>query len=293
LTRALAHRAAANAEYLLNGFERALAHYDRAVAILEKIPDPAELARTLHAKVGLLYLLTRFDELFECSSRARSIFEQLGDAGRLARLDVNLAHAYHRLDRHAEALACCDRALPILERVGDQEGLLAALINKAVVLTVFHEFDQATDLYVRALDLSETQGKVAWALLSRYNLAYMKYLSGAAGEALRQFSQLRREFERTGDMRHVSLCHLDEAEVFLEIGDLDGCVLSAREARRLSQELGLNLEVGKSFFFEGAALLRNGRKAEAEPLLADARRCFESEANGVWGAMLQMQTMLL
>jgi CHAT domain-containing protein len=292
LTRALAHRAAANAQYLLNSFEPALAHYDEAVALLEQIEDPTELARTLHAKVGLLYLLTRFDELFECSSRARSIFEQLGDHGRLARLDVNLAHAFHRLDRHAEALACCERALPILGRLGDEEGMLAALINKAVVLTIFHEFGPATELYRKALALAEAQQKNAWVRLSRYNLAYMQYLNGSAGEALREYSVLRGEFERAGDARHAALCRLDEAEVLLEIGDLDGCILSAREARRSAGELGLNFEIGKTLFFEGAALSRAGRKPEAELLLLDAKRRFESERNTVWTAMLRLQTAL-
>ena len=94
LTRGLAHRAAANAEYLLNNFELALDRYNRAVAIFEQINDATELGRTLHAKVGLLYLLTRFEELFECSERARRIFQDLGDRGRLARLDVNLAHGF-------------------------------------------------------------------------------------------------------------------------------------------------------------------------------------------------------
>ena len=147
LTRALAHRAAANAEYLLNSFDRANRHYDFAVELLERADELGELGRTLHAKVGMLYLLSRFDELFECSVRARRIFEQLGDRRRLARLDVNLAHAYHRLDRHAEALACCERALPVLDEVGDQEGLLAALINTAVVVTIQHDFERATGLY--------------------------------------------------------------------------------------------------------------------------------------------------
>ncbi len=293
LTRALAHRAAANAAYLLNNFDGALSHYDQAVSMLELIDNPMELARTLHAKVGLLYLLSRFDELFECSTRARSIFEQLGERGRLARLDVNLAHAYHRLDRHAEALACCERALPVLEELGDEEGLLAALINKAVVLTVFHEFAEAFELYRRTLALSESQGKTAWVLLSRYNLAYMRFLSGAAGEALREFAELRQEYERLGDMRHACLCWLDEAEVLLEIGDLEGCVLSAREARRLAGELGLNLEAGKSLFFEGAAQKRAGRKDQAQPLLMEATRRFASETNSVWTAILRLQTVLL
>jgi len=293
LTRALAHRAAANAQYLLNSFGSALGHYDEAVLMLEQIDNPTELARTLHAKVGLLYLLNRFDDLFECSSRARSIFEQLGDRRRLARLDVNLAHAYHRLDRHSEALACCEQALPILEELGDDEGLLAVLINKAVVLTVFHEFGKATELYEKALALAQSQGKTAWVLMSRYNLAYMQYLSGAAGEALRQIAALHQEFMRAGDARHGALCRLDEAEILLEVGDLEGCISSAREARQLAGELGLNLEVGKSLFFEGAALKRAGQKAKAEPLLIEAKKRFESETNTVWTAILRLRTILL
>lgn len=293
LTRALAHRAAANAEFLLNNFEPALDHYNRAVAILERLDDPTELARTLHAKVGVLYLLTRFDELFECSSRARSIFERLGDRGRIARLDVNLAHAYHRLDRHSEALACCERALPVLEQIGDGEGLLAALINTGVVLTILHEFERATDMYKRALVLSQSQGQTPWARLSKYNLAYMQYLNGEAGEALRQLTHLRPEYEEAGDERHTCLCWLDEAEILLEIGDLEECISSARHARQLAQKLCLNLEIGKALLFEAAASKRQGQTAEVHPLLAEAKQRFESETNSVWTAVLKLQTVLL
>jgi len=293
LTRGLAHRAAANAEYLLNNFELALDRYNRAVAIFEQINDATELGRTLHAKVGLLYLLTRFDELFECSERARKIFEDLGDRGRLARLDVNLAHAYHRLDRYSEALTCCERAIPVLEEIGDQEGLLAALINTAVVLTPLHEFERATELYRRALALAKSSGNIAWLLLSKYNLAYLRYLDGETGEALREFTALRIEFERTGNERQTCLCRLDEAEIFLEIGDLDECIASAREARRLALKLGLNYEVGKSLLFEAAALKRVGRTAEAEPLLLEAKHRFTSEKNNVWTAVSRLQTALM
>jgi tetratricopeptide (TPR) repeat protein len=293
LTRALAHRAAANAEYLLNSFDRALGHYDQAVRMLERGDDLDELGRTLHAKVGMLYLLSRFDELFECSVRARRIFEQLGDRGRLARLDVNLAHAYHRLDRHAEALACCERALPVLDEVGDQEGLLAALINTAVVVTIQHDFDRAIGLYRRALALAESQGKTSWVLLARYNLAYMNYLQGEAGDALRLFDQLRQEYDQAGNDRYASLCRLDEAEILLEIGDTDESILCAREARQLAKKLGLNFEIGKSLLFEGCALQRAGKPDEATPLLQEARQRFESETNNVWTAMLRLQTVMV
>src|SRR5688500_5113460 len=54
ISRALAHRAAANAHQLMNEFEPALIGYDRAISILEGLDEPTELGRTLHAKVGLL-----------------------------------------------------------------------------------------------------------------------------------------------------------------------------------------------------------------------------------------------
>jgi CHAT domain-containing protein len=292
-TRALAHRAAANGQYLLNNFELALDHYNEAVSIFDRIGNSTELGRTLHAKVGLLYLMSRFDELFQCSARARTIFEELGDRGRLARLDVNLTHAYHRLDQYSEALACCERAMPVLEESGDSEGLLAAVINKAVVLTALHDFESANELYRRALELAESQRKTAWVLLSRYNLAYMRYLNGETGEALRDFATLRKEFEQIGDERHTCLCRLAEAEILLEIGDLDECVASARDAKRLALRLGLNYEIGKALLFDAAALKRAGKKADAEPLLQEANRRFTSERNNVWSAMSRLQSASL
>ena len=293
LSRALAWRAAGNAHRLLNQFQSALENYEKAAAILQTLDEPLELGRTLHAQVIPFLLLSRFDELFARAEQARELFEKLNDRRALARLEVNLANAYHRLDRHHEALAHCERALPILQEVNDSEGFLAASIDSAVALTAMHEFERAEQHYRNALGLAAKMGMTAWVLLSRYNLAYLRYLTGDTAEALGELRSLRKEFERAKEEWQVCLCWLDEAEVLLEIGDLEEAIRAARQAKTLGIKLGLNSETGKSLLFEAAAQLRLGRKKDADELLQEAIRRFKTEKNGVWTAVSRLQTALL
>lgn len=292
LTRGLAHRAAGNALQLLNKFEPAVQHYNEAIDLFEQLHEQTELGRTLIAKVGLLFYLSRFDELFECALRARLLLEKIGDRQRLGRLDVNLAHAYFRLDRHIESLECSERALKMLEEAGDQEGILGATINSAVTLSSMHEFERAEEYFQKALRLATELRHPTWALVSRYNLAYLRYLGGNPGEALREFAELRKVCEAAREERRLCLCWIDEAEILLEIGDLDESIQAARTARTLAQKLGLNAEIGKSFLFEAAAGLRLGRNDEALELLQKATQRFEAEGNGVLVASSKLQTAL-
>ncbi len=292
LIRALAHRAAGNARQLLNQYQSALDSYNAAAVLLEDLNQPIELGRTLHAKVGMLFSLSRFDELFECSKRARKIFEESADHNRLARLDVNLATAYHRLGRHKEALECSERAVSVLNDGDDSEGLVAASINSAVTLTAMHEFERAEQRYGTALETAKRSGMSSWVLLSRYNLAYLRYLQGDTAAALVELQAIRREYERLNDEFMLCQSWLDESEILLEIGDLDECVRCAGVARVLGQRLGLNSEIAKSLLFEAAADFRLGQNDRAIDLLSQATRRFASEGDNVSAAVSMLQTAL-
>lgn len=292
LTRALAHRAAGNALQLLNEFQSALDNYNRAASLLETLDEPIELGRTLHAKVGMLFSLSRFDELFACSVRARELFEQCSDRKRLARLDVNLAHAYHRLGRHREALASSERALAILEEIHDAEGFVAASINSAVTLTAMHEFDRAEERYRKALHVATGMNMASWMLLSRYNLAYLRYLGGDTASSLRELETVRREYELANDEWMICQCWLDESEILLEIGDMEESIRAARKARALGKKLGLNSEIAKSLLYEAAAGLRLGRCDDAMDLLERAMERFAAEGDKVSTAVSKLQIAL-
>jgi len=293
LTRALAHRAAGNASRLLNKFEPACDHYAKAVQFLEAVDQPVELARTLHAGLVPLFFLGRFEELFHTADRARSLFEDAGDCRGIARLNVNLAHAYHRLDRHREALKCSETAVMILEKIGDAEGFVAASINSATTLTIMHEFERARERYVKAQQTASEHDLWSSALLCRHNLAYLRYLDGQTGSALQDYAQLHSEYRKLNDEWQLCRCLLDEAEIFLEIGDLDEAVRAAQESRLLATKLNLNLEIGKASLFEAASRIRLETPEAAAPLLAEATRRFEREGNTVWTAASHLQTALL
>ncbi len=292
-TRALAYRAAGNAHQLLNQFQSALESYNAAAAIFETLDEPIELGRTLHAKVGMLFTLSRFDELFECSARARQLFEECADHRRLARLDVNLAHAYHRLGRPAEALECSNRALRVLEDIKDHEGFIAASINSAVTLTAMHEFESAEERYRRAMRLATDQNMSSWVLLSRYNLAYLRYLQGDTARALDELHVLKHEYERANEEWMICHCWLDEAEILLEIGDFDDSIAAAGRARSLGIKLGLNSEIGKSLLYEAVAGMRVGESKQSAKLLEDASRRLTTGGDQISTAAAKLQAALL
>jgi len=292
-SRALAHRAAANARQLMNQFDAALTSYDRAISILEGINEPTELGRTLHAKVGLLNFMCRFDELLVCADRARSIFEALDDRHRLARLDANLSHAYQRLNRFDLVLRFAERAIPALEAAGDREGYFAALTNSAAALTLMSDFEEAERRYARALEIAAAMGWSVWVLSCRYNLAFLMYLRGNSSKALREISDLRARFEDAGDRRQACQCYLNEAEILLEIGDVEGAIESACQSRVIARSLGLHLETGKSLVFQAIAARRSNNTEDLGSLLSEATRCFEQENNGVWTAVAKLQVALI
>ncbi len=292
VSRALAHRAAANAHQLMNEFEPALNSYDRATSILEGIDEPVELGRTLHAKVGLLNFMCRFDELLVCADRARSIFETLNDRHRLARLDANLSHAYQRLNRFDLVLHFAERAMPALEEAGDREGYFATLSNSAAALMLMNDFEEAERRYARALGIAETMGWSVWSLACRYNIAYLLYLRGNSAEALREIDALRSTYEERGDRRQVCQCCLNEAEILIEIGDFKGAIEVAGRAEVLARSLGLSLETGKALVFQAVAARRLNTR-EIGPLLAEATRCFQEERNDAWTAIAKLQVALI
>ena len=276
----------------MNQFHSALEHYNEAAVIFDRLDERAELGRTLHAKVGMLFSLSRFDELFKCSEQARRLFEETSDDKRLARLDVNLAHAYHRLGQPRQALECSERAIPVLEQIHDTEGLIAASINSAVTLTAMHEFERAEQRYRVAMNLASELKMASWILLSRYNLAYLRYLAGDTATALAELQELRHEYIHLKDDWMTCQCWLDESEIFLEIGNIEDSISAALAAREFAFKLGLNSEIAKSLLYEAVCLMRLGRPADAEKLLDEAMTRFANEGDHTSTAVSKLQTCL-
>ena len=146
----------------------------------------------------------------------------------------------------------------MLREIKDVEGFVAASINSAVTLTAMHEFEGAEARYRQAMQEAAGLNMSSWVLLSRYNLAYLRYLSGDTAAALDELRLLRQEYERTSKDWMTCACWLDESEILLEVGDLEDAMSAARNARALATKLGLYSDTGKSVLYAAAAKSRLG-----------------------------------
>jgi CHAT domain-containing protein len=302
---ALGLRAKANALMLLDRYQPALDHYQRAATLFEDLNEPGEVGRTLSSSIGALMWLGKYDEAFEAADRARKIFTARGDSQRLARLDVNVATVFHRQDRFPEALASYERAYELLA-AGEQgtkadpererariEGLAVTLSNLATCLIIMNDFDRALDTYRRARSFCEEHGMPTLVALVDYNIAYLYYLQGQYSTALELYKGMRERFRQLDDRYHGALCLLDESEIFLELNLISDAAEAAGRAWETFRSLGTGYEAGKSRLNEAIAYTQLGRTKVGLALFREARRIFDREKSGVQLSVIDLYRALV
>jgi CHAT domain-containing protein len=129
-------------------------------------------------------------------------------------------------------------------------------------------------------------------LLSRYNLAYLRYLAGDTAAALEELLRLKQEYIDLKDDWMTCQCWLDESEIFLEIGNIEDSISAALAARKLASKLALNSEIAKSLLYEAVCLMQLGKAADAQKLLDEATTRFASEGDQTSTAVSKLQACL-
>src|SRR5262249_27233842 len=105
-------------------------------------------------------------------------------------------------------------------------------------------------------------------------------------EALQGFSRIRQQL--TGSSRHIALCDLDEAEIYLQLNlSKEAAILADRAIERFNQ-IGMRYEEAKARTFYGVALMQMRRFDEALDMFRTAKRGFEAEGNVYWVALLDV-----
>jgi tetratricopeptide (TPR) repeat protein len=177
----------------------------------------------------------------------------------LARLYNNVANIYHRTDDHATAYGYYEKAYGIFQKLGDEDAIAVSTFNLSTSLADVDQFEKSDEMYAKAIELSERRGLTDLATQANYNRAYLQYLRGRYSEALDSFSRLRLKFEAAGSWRHLALCDLDEAEIYLQLNlSKDAAILAMRAADEC-QRIGMRYEQAKATAFYGVALMQQRR----------------------------------
>jgi CHAT domain-containing protein/predicted negative regulator of RcsB-dependent stress response len=290
---ALSLRAKGNALNLAGRNQEAIDFYQQALELFEEWKDDQQIARTLTNSVQALILLGEYDRAIAAADRAREIFTKLGDARRLARLANNVGNIYHRQDRLEEALACYERAYEQLLSYGDSEELVIALSNMSMCLITLNDFPRALATYERAQLLCGEKKMPLLRAQADYNIAYLHYLRGQHSRAIEMLHAARRRCEASGDHYHFALCHLDLAEIYLELNLSHEAIHMAHEGQALFMKLGMAYEEAKCQAYEAMGFSQLGKAVQALDLFKECRAKFVHEKNLVWPSLIDLYQALV
>lgn len=285
-SQAYALRAKANSLWFLGENQEASALHRQAVQLFKLVDRPIEVGRTLSTSIQSLILLGEYERAYSAAKEAQKIFADAGETLRLARLDINIGNIFHRQDRFREALSHYRRAYMRLVFDDDQEGIIAALHNIAVCLIMLNDYESAQSAYEKLREFCASRNVPLALAQAEYNIAYMHYLRGSYGRALDMLRATQELAQRIGDRYHSALCHLDLAEIYLEINLGHDAVEVAQQAFTEFDQLAIKYEAAKALCYLAIALARERKVFRALELFQRARSIFIKEKNYLWSSLI-------
>ena len=286
-------RAKANALYVLDQHAAAIQLHEQAIALFEQAGDEAELGRTLSGCIQPLLLLGRYDHALATAEKARMIFQRQGNALRVARLEVNVGNIYHRQDRFQEALGYYERAYHELLQHDDAEGLAAVLSNLSLCYISLNDFPKALELHQIARKHCAEKGMPILVAYADYNIAYLHFLRGEYGRALKMLRDASLSAKTADDAYQMALCSLDLSEIYLELNLSTEAGELGRAAHEAFGRLGFGYEGAKALAFAAIAASRTGQAFEGIKLFAQAKEMFVIDKNLVWPSLIDLYEALV
>jgi tetratricopeptide (TPR) repeat protein len=213
-------------------FERAIPYYKLAIEHLEQAGQHHRAARNKNGYVAALFHTGRYEEALAVARTAEEWLKANNDEVGYARLCSNIANLHHRNDDHAQSYKYHLMAVETFEKIGDPHPLAMAYLNLANALGNIDNFEKADEMYQKSEAVSRSLSMLDLCAQAEYNRAFLHYLRGRYSDALQSFSRLRARFEEVGG-RHLALCDLDEAEIYLQLNlSKDAATLATRAAER-------------------------------------------------------------
>ena len=189
--------------------------------------------------------------------------------------------------------ALAEPVAPILEWDGFFNRLLTAsrFANRcsaraAVCLIVQNDFSEALKRYEENSAHCREHGLFLLAVQADYNIAYLHYRRGDYTRAIELYNETQERCSEFDDPYHKALCHLDLAELYLEVNLTDEAVRLADTAHAAFVDLDMPYEASKALVFAAVGAIQEKRTIQSLGLFSKARSGFEGEGNQAWCGMV-------
>ncbi len=275
--RLAAYRTLARITHMSGKHSQALKAYLQAHRLART--QPLIRGRIDKALIDVYMYVGDFGKARKAAREALNIFSRHKAEVDLAQTRVNYANLLHRQDRHREAEKLYREAAEFFADRGDELALARCNYNRANTLVQLFDMEEAEDLYNQAMVIYETAGYDLDACDAKYGLAWLNMLRGKYHRALIELAECEQIYREGGDPRGESLCLLDRAESYLNLGLYEDALRSARTAEKKFSRLKIRYEKAKAALYRGEAAHAMGKMGEARLALTRARTGFAEEKN--------------
>lgn len=179
-------------------YPQAADHYERALALAEKLDDRPGQANALRGRGVVARWQGDTAVAVDCSERAMALFRALDDVSGVARcLNTlgNIARAQGNFDR---ARACFTQSLDMRRQAGDKRGIAASLFHLGTFAYYQGDYAEAHDYYSQSLVLREEikdQQGIAASLRSLGNAADSQKDHAAAHDHFKRALEIQRKID--------------------------------------------------------------------------------------------------
>ena len=271
--RAAIARLLGHAEDSLRLVEQALALCDGAATADGRSPTPVLVARAtiLNQRGTTLWNIGRLEAALESYAEALVIYRAIGMGRHEARALNNMGIVFAALGEYEEALAHYKSALKLDQALGDRAGIALKLANIGQCYADLGDLERAEIYLGKALKIAQQIGDLAAAADAAVSWGQVKLQRGLGKAGLELFerglalaTENRDRYQEIRALQYIALAHLtvgNPPEAALEI---------ARSATEWARKMPMLVGIIHGLAFQGLALSRLGRHAEAIALVDEA-----------------------
>jgi len=224
--------------YFRSDFHKALAHFQRAQVVFEKLGIKKRAAECVNSRGAVHAFRGEYDDALNCYKQAQAVFEKLGIKNSTANCIMNQGLVHCSRGEYDDALACYKQVQAVYEELAIRHRVALCLQNEGEVHLSRGEYDDALVCLKQAQTLYEELGMKDWATNCMVGQGIAHYSRCEYDDALARFKQAQALYEELGvkDMAMESLrCKGDVYRLRGEHDTALQCYTQAKEERPIEE----------------------------------------------------------
>ena len=203
----------------LGEYVKAKEHCEKALAIAEKIGDREIEATSYGSLVQVFNSLGEYVKAKEHCEKVLAIAEKIGDRKIEARSHGDLGHVFDSLGEYVKAKEHCEKGLAIAEKIGDRKIEAKSYANLGLVFNSLGEYVKAKEHCKKALAIAEKIGDREIEARSYGTIGNVFNSLGEYVKAIEHYEKGIAIAEKIGDGKAEAHCYLHLASVFESLGE--------------------------------------------------------------------------